>query len=78
MHAAVEVLPDGAYIVTERPGRLRIIRAGDVGKPIELGHGAEVADRPMIVNELADRVRTTLQRMIDSRLARRGNLWTGE
>jgi 1-acyl-sn-glycerol-3-phosphate acyltransferase len=50
----------------------------DVGKPIELGHGPEVADRPMIVNELADRVRTTLQRMIDSRLARRGNLWTGE
>lgn len=32
---AVEVLPDGAYIVTERPGRLKIIRAGDVGKPIE-------------------------------------------
>lgn len=32
---AVEVLPDGAYIVTERPGRLRIIRAGEVGKPIE-------------------------------------------
>ncbi|MCM2398927.1 PQQ-dependent sugar dehydrogenase [Rhizobium sp. S95] len=32
---AVEVLPDGAYVVTERPGRLRIIRAGDVGKPIE-------------------------------------------
>ncbi|RCW28254.1 glucose/arabinose dehydrogenase [Ciceribacter lividus] len=31
---AVEVLPDGAYIVTERPGRLRIIRDGKVGEPI--------------------------------------------
>jgi len=32
----------------------------------------------MIVNELADKVRTTLQTMIDSRLARRGDLFTGE
>ncbi len=31
---AVEVLPDGAYIVTERPGHLRIIRNGKVGEPI--------------------------------------------
>ncbi len=31
---AVEVLPDGAYIVTERPGRLRIIRDGKVGEPV--------------------------------------------
>ncbi len=32
---AVEVLPDGAYIVTERPGRLRIVRDGKVSDPIE-------------------------------------------
>jgi hypothetical protein len=32
----------------------------------------------MIVNELADQVRTTLQTMIDSRLARRGNVFTGD
>ncbi|CAN7221900.1 PQQ-dependent sugar dehydrogenase [Rhizobium sp. LjRoot254] len=31
---AVEVLPDGAYIVTERPGRLRIIRDGQLSEPI--------------------------------------------
>lgn len=31
---SVEVLPDGAYIVTERPGRIRIIRDGEVGQPL--------------------------------------------
>jgi glucose/arabinose dehydrogenase len=31
---SVEVLPDGAYIVTERPGRMRIIRHGEVGRPL--------------------------------------------
>jgi len=50
----------------------------DVGKPIPFNHGPEVADRPMIVNEFADHVRTTLQTMIDSRLSRRGNVFTGE
>ena len=50
----------------------------DFGKPIVFEHGPELADRPMIVNELADKVRTTLQTMIDSRLARRGDVFTGE
>ena len=50
----------------------------DVGKPIPMDHGASVAERPMIVNELAEKVRSTLQTMIDSRLARRGNVFTGE
>lgn len=31
---SVEVLPDGAYIVTERPGRLRIVRDMELGEPI--------------------------------------------
>ncbi|MDK4731085.1 PQQ-dependent sugar dehydrogenase [Rhizobium sp. CNPSo 3490] len=31
---AVEVLPDGAYLVTERPGRIRIIRNGKPSEPI--------------------------------------------
>lgn len=31
---SVEVLPDGAYVVTERPGRMRIIRDGKVGEPL--------------------------------------------
>ena len=32
---SVAVLPDGAYLVTERPGRLRIVRDGTVSAPIE-------------------------------------------
>lgn len=32
---AIEVLPDGAYLVTERPGRLRIIRDGKLSEPIK-------------------------------------------
>jgi glucose/arabinose dehydrogenase len=31
---AVEVLPDGAYLVTERPGQMRIIRDGKMSAPI--------------------------------------------
>lgn len=31
---AVEVLPDGAYIVTEKPGRMRIIRNNQTGEPL--------------------------------------------
>ncbi|AHG46280.1 glucose dehydrogenase [Rhizobium leguminosarum bv. trifolii CB782] len=31
---AVEVLPDGAYLVSERPGRMRIVRDGKVSEPI--------------------------------------------
>ncbi|MDL2405125.1 PQQ-dependent sugar dehydrogenase [Rhizobium calliandrae] len=31
---AVEVLPDGAYLVTERPGRMRVIRDGKKSAPI--------------------------------------------
>ena len=32
---SVEIMPDGAYIVTERPGRLRIVRDATLGEPIE-------------------------------------------
>ncbi|GEO83904.1 MULTISPECIES: PQQ-dependent sugar dehydrogenase [Alphaproteobacteria] len=32
---SVEVMPDDAYIVSERPGRLRIIRGGKSGGPIK-------------------------------------------
>ncbi|TCL74789.1 PQQ-dependent sugar dehydrogenase [Rhizobium sp. BK251] len=31
---AVEVLPDGAYLVTERPGRMRVIRDGRLSPPL--------------------------------------------
>ena len=50
----------------------------DFGKPIVFDRRPGLAERPMIVNELADMVRTTLQTMIDSRLTRRGDLFTGE
>ena len=39
----------------------------DFGKPIVFDHGPDIAERPMIVNELADKVRTTLAD--DDRLA---------
>lgn len=32
---SVEALPDGGLIVSERPGRLRIVRAGKVSKPLK-------------------------------------------
>ncbi|MHB1045011.1 MAG: lysophospholipid acyltransferase family protein [Thermoanaerobaculia bacterium] len=50
----------------------------DVGAPIDAGLDPAYAERPMIVNEVTDLVRSTIQRMIDSRLARRGNVFTGE
>ncbi|WP_245462449.1 PQQ-dependent sugar dehydrogenase [Rhizobium sp. CCGE532] len=31
---AVEVLPDGAYLITERPGRIRLVRDGKISAPI--------------------------------------------
>jgi glucose/arabinose dehydrogenase len=31
---AIQVLPDGAFIVTERPGRLRIVRDGKLSAPV--------------------------------------------
>ncbi|EJZ19662.1 PQQ-dependent sugar dehydrogenase [Rhizobium sp. Pop5] len=40
---AVEVLPDGGYLVTERPGRMRIVRDGKVSVPI--GGVPKVSDR---------------------------------
>lgn len=50
----------------------------DIGPPIFPTYPPEGAERPMIVNEVTDLVRTTIQRMIDSRLARRGGVWSGE
>ncbi len=50
----------------------------DVGPPIPPPYPPEGADRPMIVNEVTDLVRSTMQRMIDSRLARRRSVFTVE
>jgi len=50
----------------------------DIGRPIEAKYAAEMAARPMIVNEVTDLVRSTLQQMIDSRLGRRKGVFSDE
>jgi len=50
----------------------------DFGDPIDLeGHGAEDADDPILVNRMSEKVRSTIQRMVDGRLARRRSVWFG-
>jgi 1-acyl-sn-glycerol-3-phosphate acyltransferase len=50
----------------------------DFADPIATdGYGAEAADDPILVNRLAETVRTTIQGMIDGRLARRRSVWFG-
>ena len=50
----------------------------DVGSQIDPGYAPEMAERPMIVNEVTDHVRSTLQQMIDSRLSRRKGVFSDE
>jgi 1-acyl-sn-glycerol-3-phosphate acyltransferase len=50
----------------------------DFGDPLDLtGYGPEAADDPILVNRLSEEVRSTIQRMIDGRLARRRSVWLG-
>jgi 1-acyl-sn-glycerol-3-phosphate acyltransferase len=50
----------------------------DFGEPIDLSeHGPEGAEDPILVNQVAESVRATLQRMIDGRLARRRSVFFG-
>jgi len=50
----------------------------EFGDPIETaGFGAEAADDPILVNRLAEQVRSTLQGMINGRLARRRSVFFG-
>lgn len=50
----------------------------DFADPIDLGgHGAEAAEDPILVNRISEEVRTTIQGMIDGRLARRRSVWFG-
>ncbi len=50
----------------------------DFGEPIPVeSYGREAADDVMLVNRLSEQVRSTIQRMIDGRLARRRSIWTG-
>jgi 1-acyl-sn-glycerol-3-phosphate acyltransferase len=50
----------------------------DFGDPVPMeAHGPEAADDPLLVNRLAEDVRSTIQRMIDGRLARRRSVFFG-
>jgi 1-acyl-sn-glycerol-3-phosphate acyltransferase len=50
----------------------------DFGDPIDLeGHGPKDADDPILVNRISEEVRSAIQRMVDSRLARRRSIWFG-
>ena len=50
----------------------------DFGEPIDLrGHGPEDADDPILVNRISEEVRSTIQVMVDGRLARRRSVWFG-
>jgi 1-acyl-sn-glycerol-3-phosphate acyltransferase len=50
----------------------------DFGDPIDLGdHGPADADDPILVNRISEEVRSTIQRMVDGRLARRRSIWFG-
>ncbi len=50
----------------------------DFGDPLDLaGHGPADADDPILVNRISEEVRSAIQRMVDSRLARRRSIWFG-
>ena len=50
----------------------------DFADPIPMdAYGPEAAEDPILVNRLSERVRDTIQRMIDGRLARRRSIWFG-
>jgi len=50
----------------------------DFGDAIDLGdYGPEAADDPILVNGISEEVRSTIQRMVDSRLRRRRSIWFG-
>jgi 1-acyl-sn-glycerol-3-phosphate acyltransferase len=50
----------------------------DFADPLDLSqYGPEAADDPILVNRLAEEVRSIIQRLIDGRLARRRSVWFG-
>lgn len=50
----------------------------DFADPMDLSqYGPEAADDPILVNRLAEEIRSIIQRLIDGRLARRRSLWFG-
>jgi 1-acyl-sn-glycerol-3-phosphate acyltransferase len=50
----------------------------DFGDPLSLAeYGPDAADDPILVNRIAEKVRSTIQGLIDGRLARRRSVWFG-
>ena len=50
----------------------------DFADPLPMAeYGPGAADDPILVNRLSEDVRSTVQRMVDSRLARRRSVWFG-
>lgn len=50
----------------------------DFGEPILLDeHDEQAAEDPILVNRLTEQVRSTIQHMVDGRLARRRSVWFG-
>jgi 1-acyl-sn-glycerol-3-phosphate acyltransferase len=50
----------------------------DFADPIPMAaYGPEGAEDPILVNRLSEQVRSTIQHMVDSRLARRRSVWFG-
>ena len=50
----------------------------DFAEPVSTAeYGPEGADDPILVNRLSETVRSTVQKMIDARLARRRSIWFG-
>ena len=50
----------------------------DFADPIPMaGYGPGAADDPILVNRIVEEVRSTIQRIIDGRLARRRSIWFG-
>lgn len=50
----------------------------DFADPIPMdGYGEQGAEDPILVNRLSEQVRSTIQKMVDSRLSRRRSVWFG-
>jgi 1-acyl-sn-glycerol-3-phosphate acyltransferase len=50
----------------------------EFGDPVAVEeYGPEAAEDPILVSRLSEQVRSTIQRMIDARLARRRSVWLG-
>ena len=50
----------------------------DFGAPVRVAsHGAKGADDPILVSRISEEVRSTVQGMVDARLARRESVWVG-